>query len=328
MHTTTTRRRLGALLAGLTLTTAACGATTDDEPATGAAVSLGVFEITDGAVFDEITAGFVDGFLTSTGLASVDVELVEANAQGDPTLIQSIARDFAAGDADMVAVVGTPAVIAQAELIEDRPVIAMAMGDPVGAGVAASLDAPGGNVTGSIDYIDPARLLDEVQLVHPDLARLGTVHDPSNQNMQVWMDDLRAATSERGIALVESAASASSEVEQAARALDGRVDVVLTGPDALVIEAIAAVGQVADRAGVPLYTVGADVEVAGVIGSLGPDYREVGRLAGVAAAAVHGGTPVGQVPFGRPGELEWTLDEVEADELGLTIPASVLAASA
>ncbi|MDY7104983.1 MAG: ABC transporter substrate-binding protein [Actinomycetota bacterium] len=340
--TTRNRSRRWALapVALLAIPLAACGGSGDDRaagaadsPERGAAteaaepVTIGMFEITSGAVFDEISDGFVDGFLEGTGLAPDQITLVEENAQGDPSLIQSIARGFAEGDADMVAVVGTPAVIAQAELIDDRPVIAMAMGDPVGAGVAESLDAPGGNVTGSIDYIDPALLVDDLVAVHPDLASIGTVHDPANQNMQVWVEDLRATTTERDIELVEASATGTSEVDAAARSLDGRVEVVLTGPDTMVIEAIGAVGQVARRGDIPLYTVGADVEVEGVVAALGPDYGEVGRLAGIAAAEVHLGSPAGEVAFGRPGALEWTLDDAEADRLGLSIPAELLGPS-
>ncbi len=314
------------LLIAVAIVAAACGGSDGAADADGReAVRLGIFEITEGQVFDDISEGFVDGFVEATGLERDQLELIEENAQGDPTLIQSIARRFADGDADLVAVVGTPAVIAQAELITDRPVIAMAMGDPVGAGVAVSLDEPGGNVTGSIDYIDPALLLDEVLRVHPDLGRLGTLHDPSNQNMQVWMEDLRAATAAAGIELVEASVSSSSDVDPAARSLDGRVDAILTGPDALVIEAIGAVGQVARRGQIPLYSVGADVSVEGVVGSLGPDYREVGRLAGLAAADVHRGVAPGDVPFGRPGDLEWTLDEAEVERLALAIPDDLAA---
>jgi putative ABC transport system substrate-binding protein len=285
--------------------------------------TIGVFKITSGAVFDEISDGFVEGFVQGTGLDPEHIDIIEENAQGDPSLIQSIARAFAESDADMVAVVGTPAVIAQAEVITDRPIIAMAMGDPVGAGLADSLDRPGGNVTGSIDYIDPALLVDELLAVHPDLAELGTVYDPANQNMQVWIEDLRSAVDARGIELVEASASSSSEIESATRSLDGRVDVILTGPDAMVIEAIGAVGQVAKRSAIPVYTVAADITVEGVVASLGPDYRDVGHLAGIAAAQVHNGTPPAQVPFGRPGELVWALDREEAAQLELDIPAEI-----
>jgi putative ABC transport system substrate-binding protein len=339
-------RAAAALLpVGLALATAACGGTTGDasgaraeaapeaapdttpdttpDTAPDTGPTIGIFKITSGAVFDDISDGFVDGFAEGTGLDVEQIDIVEENAQGDPSLIQSIARSFADSDADMVAVVGTPAVIAQAEVTTDRPVIAMAMGDPVGAGLAESLDRPGGNVTGSIDYIDPALLVDELQAVHPDLERLGTVYDPANQNMQVWIDDLRTTLDDRGIELVEAAASASTEVEPATRSLDGRAEVILTGPDAMVIEAIGAVGQVAKRSGTPVYTVAADIGADGVVASLGPDYREVGRLAGAAAAEVHNGTPAGEVAFGRPGELLWTLDRDEARELGLDIPADI-----
>ena len=84
-------------------------------------------------------------------------------------------------------------MIAVAQQITDRPIFALAMGDPVGAGVAESLEEPGANVTGSIDYVDPALLVDQITTIHPELASLGTVYDPSNQNMQVFVADLEEA---------------------------------------------------------------------------------------------------------------------------------------
>nr|MDT0667757.1 ABC transporter substrate binding protein [Micromonospora sp. DSM 115978] len=127
------------------------------------------------------------------------------NANGDPTLIQSIARDLSRSDADLIAVIGTPAVIAMAQADSTHPIIAVAMGDPVGGQVADSLDAPGRNVTGTIDYIDPAQLLDQLADVSPAPARIGTIFDPSNENREVWISALREdVVSRDGVSLVEA----------------------------------------------------------------------------------------------------------------------------
>jgi putative ABC transport system substrate-binding protein len=215
-------------------------------------------------------------------------------------------------------------VLAQAAVEAELPIIALAMGDPVGAGVAESLDLPGGNVTGSIDYIDPARLLDEIQAVQPDLGRIGTVVDPANQNMQVWLADLRRAADERDLDVEEATVQSSADVVTAARSLGGRVDAVLIGPDATVVSAIDAVASFAFDEGLPLYGVGVEVTTPGVLASLGPDYAEVGRLAAEAAAEVYGGADPGEVSFRRPGDLEWTINVATAEELGLDLPAELL----
>ncbi len=132
-------RHRAPILAALTVA-ALLGACSASEPEP--AVTIGLFKITSAAVADEAVDGFKEGFLHATGLPEGRVRFTEQNAQGDPTLIQSIARQFADSDADMIAVIGTPAVIAQAELVDDRPIIALAMGDPVGAGSPPRLTPP------------------------------------------------------------------------------------------------------------------------------------------------------------------------------------------
>jgi putative tryptophan/tyrosine transport system substrate-binding protein len=284
---------------------------------------VGVLQIAEAAVLDDIVAAFQDRLTEELAPGTVDFDL--QNAQGDQSLIASLARNFAASDADAFAVLGTPAVIAMAQQITDRPIIAIAMGDPVGAGVADSLEAPGGNVTGSIDYVDPALILEQLLTASPMPRRLGTVFDPSNQNMQVWIADLTAAVEAEGdLELVEATVSGPGDVATAARSLDGRVDAILIGPDATVIGGVEAVGAAAASAGVPLYVAGGEASIDGVLASIGPDYPLVGELAAEAASTVLRGTPPGEVPFGEPSGVLLQINQATMDALGVTFPPDVL----
>ena len=215
----------------LAVAVASCGDSGGDASSTGSSSTgsgseapdsfdVGVLQIAEAAVLDDIVAAFQDRLTQELAPATVDFDL--QNAQGDQSLIASLARNFAASDADAFAVIGTPAVIAMAQQITDRPIIAIAMGDPVGAGVAESLEAPGGNVTGSIDYVDPAIILEQLLTASPAPRRLGTVYDPSNQNMQVWVADLTAAVEAEGdLELVEATISGPGDVATARAASTG-----------------------------------------------------------------------------------------------------------
>jgi putative ABC transport system substrate-binding protein len=290
----------------------------------GESFDVGVLQIAEAAVLDDIVGAFQDRLTEELAPAAVDFDL--QNAQGDQSLIASLARDFASSDADAFAVIGTPAVIAMAQQITDRPIVAIAMGDPVGAGVADSLEAPGGNVTGSIDYVDPADILEQLLEASPAPRRIGTVYDPSNQNMQVWVADLTAAIEAEGdLELVEATVSGPGDVATAARSLDGRVDAILIGPDATVVGGIEAVGAAAAAARVPLYTAGGEASIDGVLASIGPDYPLVGELAAEAASTVLEGTPPGEVPFGEPTGVLLQINQATMDALGVTFPADVLA---
>jgi putative tryptophan/tyrosine transport system substrate-binding protein len=310
----------------LAVAVASCGASDDLSPAdsgTPDSFEVGVLQIAEAAVLDDTVAAFQRRLTEELAPATVNFDL--KNAQGDQSLIASITRDFAGSDADAFAVLGTPAVLAMAQQITDRPIIAIAMGDPVGAGVADSLKAPGGNVTGSIDYVAPAVVLGELLKASPTPRRLGTVYDPSNQNMEEWVADLTTALEAAGdLELVEATISGPGDIATAARSLDGRVDAILLGPDATVAGGIEAVGAAAVSAAVGLYVAGGDASVDGVLASIGPDYPLVGELAAEAAATVLKGTPPGQVPFGRPTGLMLQINQATMDTLGVSFPAEVL----
>ncbi|CAN5239807.1 ABC transporter substrate-binding protein [soil metagenome] len=308
-----------AATATIGLTACSGGATdsADDET-----LHVGVFLVAQASLLDDIEAAFETA--VKEGLGDTKVEFDVKNANGDQSLITSIARDLASSDNDAFAVLGTPAVIALAEQVKDRPIFALAMGDPVGAGLAESLEEPGGNVTGSIDYVEPALLLEDILAIQPDLKTIGTVYDPSNQNMQVWTKALDAAAKDAGIDVAEATISGAADVAQSARSLDGRADAILIGPDATVIAGIDAVTSVAIGGKIPLYVSGGDASVAGVLASIGPNYPELGTIAGQSAAKVLLGADPATTPFAVPTGLDLVINGTTQDTLGITIPKELL----
>ncbi|OLF07670.1 ABC transporter substrate-binding protein [Actinophytocola xanthii] len=315
------RRCLLVGAVGVAAALAGCGGGAG-EPRPGESYSVGVLAMAQAEVIDEVVDAFTRTVRAEVG-AGTTVSFEVRNANGDQSLIASVAREFAGSDHDAFAVIGTPAVVALATQVTDRPIFALAMGDPVGAGVAESLERPGRNVTGSIDFVDPAMLLEDLVALHPGLRTVGTLYDPSNQSMQVWAGALRTAVRTAGIDLAEAPISSTAEVAQAARSLDGRAEVVLVGPDALVAAGIEAVGAAMVGAGAPLYVVAGDTTIPGIVGSLGPDYSRLGVSAGVNAAKVLRGADAASTPFTTPGEVEIVLNTGRARELGITIPAEL-----
>ena len=309
-------------VAALGLTACADGSPTESSAATDDTLHVGVFLVAQAQLLDDVAAAFEAA--VEEGLGDTEVVFDVQNANGDQSLITSIARDLAGSDADAFAVIGTPAVIALAEQVKDRPIFALAMGDPVGAGLAESLEAPGGNVTGSIDYVEPELLLEKMLEMQPDLASIGTVYDPSNQNMQVWTAALQSAADAAGIEIAEATISGAADVAQAARSLDGRADAILIGPDATVIAGIDAVTAVSTGGAIPLYVSGGDASLPGVLASIGPNYPELGTIAGEGAVEVLLGADPGSVPFAVPSGLDVVINGATVDELGITIPESLL----
>jgi len=304
---------------------AACGSSgsgANDKTASPKSLKIGVLQIASAPVLDSITTAFEKQL--SARFAPQEVSFDFKNAQGDQSLVTSITRTFAESDADGFAAIGTPAVISLAQQVKDKPIFALAMGDPVGAKVAKSLTKPGGNVTGSIDFIDPAELLKPIMEINPEARRIGTIYDPSNQNMRVWVAALKNAVGAYpGTKVVESTISGAGDTASAARSLAGRVDIEMIGPDATVFSGLAVVGSSALGNKIPVYVAGGDVTVPGILASLGPDYSIVGKLGADVAYKVLSGAKAADTPFALPATVEIAVNRSTLKALGITLPADI-----
>lgn len=309
----------------------ACGSDGDGNDAAGASsggdttkpLKVGVLVVAQVGLLDDTVAAYRKSL--EAAVAPRKVEFDVQNAQGQESLIQNLARTFSRSDDDQFAVIGTPAVIAMAKLEKKRPVVAIAMGDPVGAKLATSLDAPGGNVTGSIDFVDPAKLLDIIGRTKPAPKRIGTIDDPSNQNSKIWVAALKRAASSRGMTVTEATVASSRDVNSAARSLVGRTDALLIGPDATTISSLPAVASVARGNRLPLYLSAGDATTSGVLASLGPDYATIGTKTGEVAARIAGGADPATIPFARPTALAPDVNTATQKALGITLPGEMTA---
>lgn len=283
----------------------------------GKRLRVGLFGIAQVSV---VSDGF-NGFRSELRrrLPGYKISFDAQNAQGDNSLIQNVARNYAHGGDEMVAVIGTPAVIALAQLTKKTPIIAIAMGDPVGAKVAKSLESPSGNVTGSTDYIEPAEQLEVIDQVKPTVRRLGTIYDPSNQNSRIWIQALKQVRPD----VVAVSVSGSSDIPGAARSLAGKVDAILIGPDATVSTGYPAVASVARQNKIALYLTGGDQTIDGVLASIGANYTQLGQVAAENAARVVQGESPGKLAFQKPPKVTVSVNQQTARRLGATVPASL-----
>lgn len=83
------------------------------------------------------------------------------NGQADSSTLNQIAADLVAEGVDVIIPIATPAAMIMQNATEDNqiPVVFSAVSDPVGAGLVASADAPGANITGTSDAIEVAQIM-------------------------------------------------------------------------------------------------------------------------------------------------------------------------
>jgi putative tryptophan/tyrosine transport system substrate-binding protein len=200
--------------------------------------------------------------------------------------------------------------------------------DPVAAGLVASLNRPGGNVTGVTLFpteLGPKRLELLRELI-PTADRIALIVNPHNQ--AVARQDVVAvqeAARRLALALVVLEAANENEVERAfAAAVAQRTAAVLVGADAIFLsmrEHIAALGV---RLAIPTVTAMREGVAAGGLMSYGSSFPDGYRQAGVYVGRILKGEKPADLPVVQPAKFELVINLKTAKSIGLAIPESFL----
>lgn len=266
-----------------------------------------------------------EGFKAAIEDAGLDVTFDEQNAQGDQATVTSIASTFASGDYDLVLAVATPSAQAMAQATTTLPVLFTAVTDPVAAQLVDSLEAPGGNVTGTTDMNPVADQIGLVTQLVPDAKTVGIVYSSGEVNSEVQVELAKKAAAAEGLTVKEATVTNSSEVQQAAQSL-GDVDAIYIPTDNVVVSALSSVLQVAESAQIPVIAGEADSVRNGAVATYGIDYTELGRQTGEMAVKIltEGADPA-TLAVEQQSTFALTVNTTAAAAMGVTVPDDLLA---
>jgi putative ABC transport system substrate-binding protein len=159
------------------------------------------------------------------------------------------------------------------------PVVFSAVSDPVGAGLVASLDAPGSNVTGTSDALNCEALIDLMLSANPDLKTLGLLYDQGQDSSKSAIESAKAYCEQLGIETVEKTGTTNDELSLAADALVAAgVDAVFTPTDNTVMTAELAIYEKFIEAGIPHYAGADSFALNGAFCGYGVNYVTLGTV--------------------------------------------------
>jgi len=165
--------------------------------------------------------GYVEG-------ADVVVEFRWAN--GDARRLPELARELVRLPVDVLMTQGSSGTRAAKDATSTIPIVMMAVGDAVGAGLVASLARPGGNVTGST-FLGPQIYAKQLELLReavPRVARVAVLMNPGNPGNRTALRELEGAARSMKVTLTPIDARGREELESAFRAMAAqRVDGVV-----------------------------------------------------------------------------------------------------
>ncbi|MGI6659548.1 MAG: ABC transporter substrate binding protein [Dethiobacteraceae bacterium] len=246
------------------------------------------------------------------------------SAQGDATNLKTISQKFVADGYDLIIAIATPSAQAVVGETKDIPIIFSACTDPVGSGLVASMEKPGGNVTGTSDAVSAEKIMGLALEITPNIKTVGALYNAGEANSVSVINDLKAFAAANGLTVVEATVTNSSEVQQAAASLADKADAVFIPIDNTVASAMPIVAQVAKEAKLPVY-VGADSMVAdGGFATYGINYKILGRKTAHLAAQVLEGANPGDLPVVTIEEVEIYINQETAEAIGIDIPQAIL----
>jgi len=270
-------------------------------------------------------AGFRQG-LNEVGYIegqNVAIEFRWAKSQYDrlPGLATDLVRRQVA---IIVATGGSVSAIAAKSMTTTIPIVFTSGGDPVQLGLVASLNRPGGNVTG-VNLFTSTLAAKRLELLHelvPTAKVIAMLVNPANPNSEPDTRAVQAAGPAIGVQIVVLKASNGAEIGKAFDALSQyKVDAILVGADPLFDNS----GRdqmivLTARHAIPAIYDWRDVTVAGGLVSYGSNLAEGYRLAGIYAGRILKGAKPADLPVQQPSKFEFVINLKTAKALGLTIP--------
>ncbi|MCD7919147.1 MAG: ABC transporter substrate-binding protein [Clostridiales bacterium] len=222
-----------------------------------------------------------------------------SNAQADQTVLAQIGADLLADEVDVIVAVATPTAAVMQTVTEDTdiPVVFAAVSDPVGSELVDSMDAPGGNLTGTSDALDTETILNLALAADPDMATLGLLYNTSEDSSTQAIADAKAWCEENGIAYEEKTGSTTDDVLLAAQSLisDG-VDAVFTPSDNTVMTAELTIYELFQEAQIPHYCGADSFALNGAFLGYGVDYALLGATTGDMVAEILAGADPATTP--------------------------------
>ena len=265
-------------------------------------------------------AGYVDG-------RNVTIEYRWAEGQNDR--LPALAADLVQRQVAVIAATSTPAALAAKAATVTVPIVFETAADPVQLGLVASLNHPGGNVTGVSQTnveVAPKRL----ELLHellPAARVMAFLVDPSDPTVaETTANQMMAAARTLGLELHVLNASTESEFD-AVFAKVGQLrasGLVISAGTAIFASRNGQLAALAARHAVP--TVGANraFVMAGGLTSYGADIVDAYRLAGGYVGRVLRGEKPADLPVQQATKIELRINLKAAKALGITVPLALL----
>jgi putative ABC transport system substrate-binding protein len=273
-------------------------------------------------------AAFVHGLGVGSYYEGRNVAVEYRWAEGRNERLSEMAADLVHRQVAAIACFNTPSVLAAKAATNTVPIV-FALGiDPVEAGLVASLNRPGGNLTG-VTQLSVEVAAKRFELLHelvPAVPLVAILVNPTNVLFtEAETREARNAARALRLGLAILPAKDPSSIETAFASLaEKRAGAVLVSPDSLFVTQRELVVALAAKYSVPAMYHRREFTATGGLMSYGPSLAEAYRQVGVYISRILSGEQPADLPVQQSTRIDLVINMKTARMLGLAVPESIL----
>ena len=256
-----------------------------------------------------------------------NLEIEQRSAEGDPARLGPLAAELVASRPDLlIAGFGTLTAKALKAATSTIPIVFTRVGDPVGAGVVASLNRPGGNVTGTTDQASElsGKRLDLLREVTGG-ASFAVLMNPDTPFSALALADLERAAAGQQVGLVVLRARTPQEVTASLAGLkDGAQAGLMVLEDPTTDSARSDIVSFAVAHRLPSMFVTREAVAVGGLMAYGVDRRRSYRRAADYVDQILKGAKPADLPVEQPTEFHLVVNLRTAKAIGIALPPAIL----
>jgi putative ABC transport system substrate-binding protein len=229
----------------------------------------------------------------------------------------------------VIAAAGTPSALAAKAATKRIPIVFSTAADPVAIGLVASLNRPGGNITGVTNLGTELvqKQLEMLQRLVPTATIMAVLINPTSSSLaESTAKDAQAAARKLGVQLHLLHASTASDLDGVfATMAQLRVGAFVVGPDAFFFSRRDQIAELATRYAMPAIYYVREFAAAGGLMSYGVSVADGYRLAGVYVGRILRGEQPSDLPVQGSTKFALVINLKTAKTLGLDVPPGLLA---
>lgn len=297
-------------------------AATNDSGAKKETYRVGVLQLVSHPALDQIYEGIKEG-LADEGLEEgKNLKLLFQNGQGDQSKLNTMSQQLVQDKADVLVGIATPAAQALDNNVKkkDIPIVLGAITDPKGAGLVASNDKPGANITGVSDQPPVGEIIQLAKKLLPNARKVGMLYSSSEMNSQFQVAEATKKAESLGLEVVNKPVATTNEVAQTVQVLAQEVDFVFIPLDNTIANAMETVSQEATKQKLPVFPSVETMVEQGGVATVGISQKELGVQTGKMAAKIaKGESDPATTPIYAFSKGETIVNRAQAELFGINV---------